>query len=178
MNIYLFGKAGAGKDTVAEYLHRYNYEPYALADGIKKEFGYFNFRQATKADRAALIRIGEGYKHIYSADVWCRQTMRAIENWQVFFGTPVIITDGRFEVEYNYFVTQRGFIPVKLETPEDVRMMRLLARDGVDQREVLDGQESDVDQMEAQYTITNYFDLDHLYKQLDWLVEEIGGRED
>lgn len=133
-NYFIFGLAGTGKDTFAELMAKY-YETYpiALADAIRVEYKTFLGRDDYKTNRPQMIAIGEGYKQIYGQDVWCRLA----EN-NMSWAKSVLIMDGRYQHEYDYFVLQRGYTPIRLVADDQVRFERLKRRDGNIQREALE----------------------------------------
>lgn len=181
-NLFLIGKAGVGKDTVAERLwivHRLRL--FALASPIKEFIGGMLDRDVTKADRALMIDFGQKYREWFGADVWCRLAMEDVQRrWKsddrcANARNPVVITDGRHLVEFDYFVVQRGFIPVRIVCDDETRFARLLERDGVDQRAVLAGQETELDGVEVAWTIDNNGTKDDLYRQVDEMMRKIRG---
>lgn len=178
-NIFLFGEAGAGKDTVAALLGEVaQYHQVALAEPIKMEYVRWFSCSATKADRAKVIEIGETYKKLYGADIWCKRAQTHIEAWQGLTKGPVLISDGRHWCEFDHFVTDRGYVPVYLFADVEVRMKRLLERDGVDQREVLRGKELEVREMRcrAKYVLVNNgFTTDNLRVQVQTMLDSMRG---
>jgi hypothetical protein len=132
-NYFVFGLAGSGKDTFAYLMSKhYDVSPRALADPIRKEYVKWLDREDYKQNRPKMIRIGESYKHLYSEDVWCRAAEKSF-TWD----DGRLIKDGRYEHEYHYFVTERGYIPIRLICDDEIRFERLKRRDGNTQREAL-----------------------------------------
>lgn len=133
-NYFVFGLAGTGKDTFAALMERhYGVDSLALADPIRREYVTFVGRKDFKTNRPMMIKIGEGYKEIYGKDVWCRTT----EQMFSWFDDR-LVKDGRYAHEYDYFVTQRGYTPIRLVADDEVRLERLKRRDGTTQREALE----------------------------------------
>lgn len=185
-NLFIFGKAGSGKTTTANYLRSvYGYRTFALADPIKKKIAEMLGREPTKADRALLIDFGQTYRTWFGDDVWCRVAWENIlDEWRRDLlnrgltpgQSPVLIEDGRHLVEYDFFVKERWFVPIRIVASDEVRFRRLLERDGVDQRDVLAGQETELDGVEATYTIVNDGnDLDELYRKVDEIMWHMRG---
>jgi dephospho-CoA kinase len=128
------GKAGAGKDTVADVLQTmYGYQTIALADNIRDEYERFFPGQKARTDRSKLQEIGETYKKIYGTDVWVRLTVDEIVNEYDNY----VVTDGRHQIEYDKFVTELHYLPFTVTCPEEIRHARLLKRDGTLQEAAL-----------------------------------------
>ena len=159
---FLFGLSGAGKDTVAQIMNQLlNIYDVALADPIRLEYERFVGLPDGKHDRTKMIQIGETYKRLYGQDVWCEAATRLIHQIEQrrgamrsgtvankafatsmhealgFLNEGYVITDGRYLHEYDYFVGQRGFWPIRLVADDDVRLERLRRRDGDTQPDAL-----------------------------------------
>lgn len=176
-NILLFGKAGSGKDSVAEILRKDGYRLYSLAQHVRDEFQRFYGRPATRADRAKLIEIGETYKRIYGDDVWVRRTLEEIrlDGWgRDLADKPVAITDGRYLVEFDTF-TNLGYATVRVWAPDEVRYQRLIDRDGIDQRAVLAGKEDELDAVTPTENVFNTGSLEHLETTVKSLLRRLNG---
>lgn len=185
-NLFIFGKAGVGKTTTANYLRSaYGYRTFALADPIKKKIAEMLGREPTKADRALLIDFGQAYRTWFGDDVWCRVAWENIlDSWRCDLlkrgltpgQVPVLIEDGRHLTEYDFFVKERYFVPIRIVAPDEVRFRRLFERDGVDQRDVLAGKETELDEVYAEYTIVNDGnDLNELYRTIDEVMQKMRG---
>lgn len=133
-NIFLIGKAGAGKDTVADILSRmYGYEQLTFADNIRFEYNRYFPEQNPRTDRAKLQEIGQTYKKLYGEDVW----VRLLEEDMYDEPCSHVVTDGRHKVEYDRFVTELLYVPVFINCPDEIRYERLMKRDGTLQQEAL-----------------------------------------
>lgn len=159
-DIFIMGKAGSGKDTVGEILREYYYKLFALADPIRMEYMRFFPDGNPRTDRGRMIDIGQTYKRLYGNDVWVQLLDREISGWR-----NVAITDGRYQVEYDHFVFKRRFLAVRVECPEEIRMERLLNRDGTVQEEALKKESQELWTAQA-YVLDNSKDLDYLEKQM------------
>lgn len=136
MSIFLFGLAGTGKDTVADIFREdYHYESLALADPIREEYARFIGSRDYKQNRPKMIEIGEAYKQIYGQDVWCNETLRIAGDmpFLTLEEHGILIRDGRYQHEYNFFVRQYGYTPIHLVSDTEVRLERLRKRDGTTQ---------------------------------------------
>ncbi|MGM1416339.1 AAA family ATPase [Bacillus cereus group sp. BceL300] len=133
-NYIVFGLAGTGKDAFAGIMRKQlKVDTLALADPIREEYVRFTGRYDYKQNRPLMIEIGESYKKIYGQDVWCKQAISRGD-----FSKGVLIMDGRYAEEYDFFVNKFGFIPILLEADDDIRFERLQKRDGTIQREALE----------------------------------------
>lgn len=178
-NVFLIGKAGVGKDEVARFMRERGYRQRALATPIKIICGDIAGRLVTKEDRALLIDFGQTCRRLFGEDVWCKHAWNEVVEFQQAEQLsrrpvmPFVISDGRHSVEYDYFVVQRGFVPVRIVAPDEVRFERLLKRDGVDQRAVLAGQETELDDVAVAFTIDNSGTLDDLERQVSEMLARI-----
>ncbi|MCL6592000.1 MAG: hypothetical protein K6U80_18890 [Firmicutes bacterium] len=167
------GKAGCGKDTVADYLvARHSFVKFRLAQAIedlcRDEYGM------KEKNRELMIRVGEAYKKKYGQDYWLRIVASRL-------GKPgigrVVVSDVRFPYEYEYF-DANGFIPVRIVCSSRRRIARLANRDGNPQLAALtDPTEQQVDDLPSGYQIDNSGTLQELYDEVDILVELMAGRE-
>lgn len=171
-NIFLFGRALAGKTTVAKLLEDRDYAVFALADAIKDEIYNRIGRPPTKADRALMIDVGQTYKRLYGERIWCDYLNEDVESYRHADNNalPVVIEDGRHIVEYEFFVKERGFIPVKVVASDETRLQRMLIRDNVDQRGMIGNAENEVDTMEPTFEIDNDGTMDDLIEHVDKIV--------
>jgi dephospho-CoA kinase len=164
-NYFVFGLAGTGKDTFAHLMtHNHDITAVALADPIRSEYVRHLMRTDYKTNRPQMIKIGEGYKDIYGQDIWCALAERAF-----VWSDGRLIMDGRYVHEYEYFVNQRGYTPIRLVADDDVRFERLKRRDGNIQREALE--------FEKQHFIPDDFDAINVdtngsVKDLEKIVRE------
>lgn len=124
MKILLVGKAGAGKDTVADILVRdYGYTRYAFADKLKeiaKDLFPDHFQEGKP--RRLLQELGVKMREI-DPDVWVNYVLNRVQ------GENVVITDGRFDNEVN-LCRRAGFVVVEVSCPPEIRVLRLAKRDG------------------------------------------------
>lgn len=130
--IFLFGPMGAGKDTVAEYLEkRYGFLSIAMADGMRQYISANLPNYVWKSNRSLEIDVGEKHREWFGKDFWCRYAENIIKSSTDVLDLPgVIIRDGRFDWEYEYFVNRRGYVPIKVISDDEIRKERLIYRDG------------------------------------------------
>jgi dCMP deaminase len=125
VRVLLVGKAGAGKDTVADHLvRRYGFVRYAFADRLK-EIARDLFPEAFVGPkpRALLQNLGEAVRRV-DPDVWARYVLRRVEAENP---ARAVITDCRYANEFE-LCSVAGFLPVLVSCPDEVRRARLAAR--------------------------------------------------
>lgn len=170
-NLFVIGKAGAGKDTASYYFaHVYNVRMFAVAERIKMKFKELYPNLDPRLNRDKLIEIGQGCKDMLGQDCWVKLTMDDINNY--LMGMPngyVIISDGRYQVEYDYFVGQLGYEPIRITCPDEIRLQRLQDRDGTTQDEALLLESNDLDDAIAT-SIDNSTDETTLFLELDSFI--------
>lgn len=177
INIFLIGAAGSGKDTVAQILEsKYDFDIVALADPIRKEFQRFYPGEKARLHREKLIAIGQTYKTIYGEDVWCRlveERVKELRNTGLYpsWNWQFVISDGRYQVEYDYFVKERGWTPVRIIATLEQRMERLLERDGTTQSDALAKESHELDEVPVAYTIDNTGTLEELEAEVKKMME-------
>ena len=120
--IIISGRGGAGKDQAADYLvEEYGFKKIAFADGIyeiaRKYFGMQN------KDRKLLQDIGQKMREIEPL-IWVKYTFEKAKNYE-----KVVISDCRQGNEYIYGL-ENEFLPLRIDTYENIRIRRLTERDG------------------------------------------------
>jgi|TARA_R110000796_G_scaffold40476_3_gene100241 dephospho-CoA kinase len=103
--IFLIGKAGSGKDTVAKLFADDGYKRLAFADALKKDY-YSEFcvnycsdtedRDFKEKHRQGLINYGEHMRNTQGKSYWIKE---AFKNYD---GEDLIITDVRRDSEVNF----------------------------------------------------------------------------
>lgn len=128
--IGLSGKAGSGKDTVADYLARvYGYSPFAFADLLKEVVGLaFNFSAEQLfgdlkdeedprwrlTPRWCLQHFGSAFRAVRE-DIWIRGLLETVQEfWQSNGQRPVVISDVRLRNEAQA-VKERGGVLWRLQ---------------------------------------------------------------
>jgi dephospho-CoA kinase len=171
LKILLCGKAGAGKDTVANRLcTNHGFYRMAFGDEVKataKRLFPEQFREGRKP-RKLLQDVGSKMREI-SEDCWINYVMRQITGR----GGNIVITDCRYRNELETAVVH-GFMPVLVYTPERDRYSRLSMRDGeVDAATFAHKSETDLDSLDFTYVLSNSQCKGDLYKQVDELVRKL-----
>lgn len=175
--IILIGKAGSGKDTVAEYLvSRYGFKRYAFADKMK-EIGRELFPERFKSGkkpRCLLQDLGTYLRQI-DPDVWTNFLFSRIEREKP---ARAVISDCRYERELARGRAS-GFVPVFVDCPEEIRQRRLAERDGepMDREAAGHSSENDVfhpSLLAGVFCVNNGGSLEQLYEQVDKVLEVFG----
>jgi len=180
MNIALFGKIRSGKDTVGEILiNEYGFTRVAFGDGIKKIIDeYFPNVWDKGKPRGHYQHIGQELRKL-DADVWVNNLLKRAEDIKVQnliyngLSTNFIVTDGR---QHNEAVKlkEQGYIIVKVETDENIRVERMIKAGDNFSKEMLNHEtELQVDLIEPDYIITNNHTLEDLKRQVKELVNEL-----
>jgi dephospho-CoA kinase len=122
LNIAFCGWAGSGKSEAAQYLQReYDFNVVSFADGIKHIDRYlFGFG---KKDRKRLQLIGEFFRSI-DPDIWVKRLIETVGDDDKF-----VCDDLRRLNEYEA-LKNKNFHIVRIVANEDVRVERLMKRDG------------------------------------------------
>jgi len=168
MHVALVGKAGAGKDTIADYLvQNYGFKKFAFADKIK-EIVYDLFPDAGPKPRKLFQDVGMFFRGI-DKDVWVKYLCRKVEKEP----GNVVVADVRFKNELEE-LRKLGFISVRVEAAEEIRKRRLLERDGEINKERLNHvSETDLDDVVCDYLIVNNEKLEQLYSMIKLLIESL-----
>ncbi|HNY13746.1 MAG TPA: AAA family ATPase [Candidatus Wallbacteria bacterium] len=129
-NIFIIGKMGSGKDTLAELLVKhFNFRQVSIAGRLKTiaELLYADVFAGNDRNqkRAILQKLGDLLRS-QNINILNDALMREIKVKNM---EPVVISDVRYSMEYDYFTSQ-DFIPVRINIDDKVRFDRLLMRDG------------------------------------------------
>jgi dephospho-CoA kinase len=161
----------AGKDSVADILcAEYGFKRLAFADKIKeaaKDLFPEEFKDGTKP-RKLLQDFGLKMREI-RPNVWVDYLMdRAEKNYYAY---NQVITDCRYLNEIQ-ISKGFGFIPVRVECDDKIRIQRLTARDGkVDPQTFFHVSETELDKVNIDKVIKNNGDLNELQLEVDALIE-------
>lgn len=162
--IIINGKAGSGKDTLADYLvDNYGFTKIAFADGIYDiARKYFNMEVK---DRRILQLIGEKMREI-NPNIWVDYTFEKAEKYD-----KVVISDCRQFNEYEKGLNS-GFLPIRIETDLEKRIERLEKRDGFypDVSLFENKCETGADDLEF-ITVDNNDTYEQLYEQIEAIIK-------
>lgn len=179
-NVYICGKAGAGKTHAAQYLMKklgyvqakFAFPVYGIA------YDYFNM---DKKDRLLLQTIGtECARDAVNENIWVNRFVedtKIVQLTRKKLGLPtvgLVCDDVRFLNEKSK-LAENGWVGLYLDVPDEIRIQRLTKRDGDAQTGTLqhssetaiDSFKDDLIQIYASGT------LKETYKQLDVIMEDI-----
>lgn len=169
MKIALCGKMRSGKDSVAEHLEaKYDFKNFKLSSGITEIINqYFPETRRTGKPREFYQLIGQTFREL-DQDVWIKKTQRDIYRYMSRYDAKsnILISDLRQQNEYEY-LKKNGYIIVKVEADDDLRMNRILeSNDVFNKDEFYHETEMSVDTIEADYVIKNNGTLIELYHKI------------
>lgn len=186
MKIALCGKMRSGKDTIAEILSdEYDFTEFKLSSGITEVIRVLNLDKGNKKRRDLYQGVGQ-YMRTMSKDVWCNFTWDEIEKFQRRYSglfpeallENIVISDIRQQNEVDFF-KERGFIVVKIESNDDLRLKRIKeSGDIMRQRDFYHETEFSVNGIVADYTIYNNGTLEELRASTNELAKEIKKRSE
>lgn len=173
LRIILLGKMGAGKDTVADYLHKeYGFTRFAFADKVK-EIARDLFPDVFVAGkpRELLQALGQKMREIQK-ECWTYHVMRQVEKLSP--SIRVVITDCRYLNEMQ-IAQSYGFKPIMVECLEELRIERLIARDGsLNPATLRHISETELDRLGTDIdTVFNDGSRERLFSLVDWMIEEM-----
>lgn len=166
LKIALVGKARSGKDTVADYLvDRYKYKEYKFSTGVRDVINLVRGEDKHK-NRRELQLVGQGLRAFLGDDVWINYTFNAIEE-----DDNVVISDCRQDNEAEA-LRKQGYLLVKIECDDDVRVKRMLAAGDKFTSEDLKHETEQID-IECDVVLYNDGGLEDLYLQVDEFINKV-----
>ena len=138
VNVFLIGPMGAGKSTVANILESYGYRRYAMATPIREMVrSAFPWAVGKAEQRVYMQQVGAFLRGFQPNPILVHANAALVQ-------APVVIEDGRTREE-ALWAHERGMLVVVLDAPLDVRMSRVMKRDGAlpDMRTLTDNTEQD-----------------------------------
>lgn len=163
MNIMINGRAGVGKDVVADYLvDKYNFTKISFAEPIY-QIARDLFGMEVK-DRKLLQDIGQKMREI-DPNVWVKYAYKKAKQYD-----NIVISDIRQANEYLEGIKE-NFFAIKLVSDLDIRIDRLRKRDGIEpDTNLLENDcETGADDF-YYYEIENNGNLEDLYKKIDEII--------
>jgi len=141
-NVYLVGKAGSGKTYSANFLRdTYQFQTAKFAFpvyGIAEDY----FDMKTK-DRTLLQLIGtEAGRDLIDTDLWVnrfREDITIVQKTKQLLNLPIfpyVLDDCRFPNEHKVLQSM-GWVGIYLSVSEEIRLKRLVKRDGSAQEQTL-----------------------------------------
>ena len=168
MKIALVGKARSGKDTVADYLvAHYGFTEYKFSKGIRDVINLVRGEDATK-NRRELQDVGQGLRRALGEDVWVNYTLATVKG-----DTPVVISDCRQPNEAKR-LREEGYLLIRVESDEEVRVQRMLAAGDTFTREDLNHETEQIG-FECDSIIHNNGSLEELYAQVEQHIDTLRG---
>lgn len=179
VKIALTGKLRSGKDTVAQAFIEDGFSGYKLSMGITEIIqSYFSkdLESGLKL-RKHYTTIGQGLRAL-DDKVWLHRTWKEIQRNETLFDVKdVIITDLRQKNEEE-FLRHRGFIIVKVEAEDQLRIDRSFESDNdFDITQMYHETELSVDSINADYIIENNGSLEDLKRSCQSLIQTIKEKE-
>lgn len=178
MKIAVTGKMRSGKDTLANFfIEELHYKQLAFADGIKKIGDEF-FPEIMKEGkpRKMFQVVGQSLREI-DPDVWVKYLDRHLTMLQEYGIENFIIADVRQLNEYNY-LKEQGFTVIKVEAEDEIRQERIIqAGDVFTPENFYHETEMAVDDIPADYILSNNTTLEDFYNQILFVYKELKGEE-
>jgi dephospho-CoA kinase len=167
IRIAFTGWAGSAKTTAAQYLRsKYDFEIISFADGIKFIDSYLF--GSGKKNRERLQKIGELFRREFDPDIWVKRTIESIEAEE----GNVVVDDLRRLNEYEA-LKNKNFHIVRIVADEDVRVERLMKRDGQCDVSLMYNESENGCADLALPEIENNGSLEEFYARLDEMMERL-----
>lgn len=178
MKIAVTGKMRSGKDTLANFfIKELHYKQLAFADGIKQIGNEFFPEIMGKGKPRKMFQvIGQSLREV-DPDVWVNHLDRQLKMLQEYGVEAFIITDVRQLNEYNY-VKEQGFTVIKVEAEDEIRQERIIqAGDIFSPENFYHETELAVDEIPADYILSNNTTLEDFYTQILFVYKELKGEQ-
>lgn len=171
MRLFLTGKAGSGKSTMAEYLcKKYNFVPLKIAEPMY--YLAHEFFNMINKDRPLLQKIGNGFRAIDN-DVWINHLIKELN--KIDNNINIVIDDCRFLNEFTK-LKEKGFKGVYISCDDKIRYERLKSRDGVIHTESLnDKSETEMDSFKSlcDKEVDGSCNIEDFHKSINKLIHEL-----
>lgn len=177
MRIAICGKLRSGKDVLAnELIENYGFKGFKFSSGITNIINDYFTEEAIKGRkmREHYQRIGQTLRGL-DQNVWVNYTKSQIENYLEQNGSrsDILVSDLRQKNEYK-FLKENGFIVIKVESDEDIRIGRAMAvRDTFHNGALRHETELSVDLIPEDYLITNNGTLEEFKYAIEEVMIEI-----
>jgi hypothetical protein len=180
MLIGICGKAGAGKDTIGDYLiENYGFEKIALADPIKRIVkDVFVLDDHTVYDREARE------KNLDKWDGWSVRKLLQYVGTELFrekIDPAIWVKSLWYRVQAN---PEKNYVVTDIRFPNELQFFKdnsedgeftcfKVIRDGYDGSVGLSGHESEKYDLDGDYELSNNSTMKDLYEKIDEIMEEI-----
>jgi hypothetical protein len=178
-DIALIGKRRAGKDSFYETLKLMGFDVKRVAFGDplrEKLFEMFPHLPKDPKPVREMIIFGQAMREI-DPDIWVKLTIGRLKLDRAIMSqlTPAsaVFTDVRQPNEFEA-CKKLGAVTVRIDTPENIRVERMLAHGEVVTRETLDAYtETALDRYETDFTLRNDGTIEDFQKEITELVYKI-----
>lgn len=181
IKIAITGEIRSGKDTVCDYIRDLNpgLNKLYFAEGIERIIReYFpEAYQVSNKPRKHFQEIGQ-FMRTVNESVWINSVERKYTHLTGLGEANFILTDLRQVNEYEW-LKENGFIVIKVETEQELRIERMKASgDTFTMDSLIHSTEQQIKDLPYDYLITNNTTLTDLYEQIDYVLYELneGGR--
>jgi hypothetical protein len=181
MKIAVTGEMRSGKDTVCEYIQvstKFHFHKLYFARAIENIIRKY-FPEALKDDkkpRELYQKIGQFMRSI-DPNVWVKQLEQDYDFYKEYGGEHFLVTDLRQPNEYEW-LKKNGFTVIKVEADKEVRIKRMIdTGDNFNLKNLDHETELSVRSLPYDYLITNNTTLEDLYKQVDFVLNELAEKE-
>ncbi len=162
----LIGRAGSGKDTVADFMvEHYGFVKLSFAAKLK-EIAAEMFPVLWMVDKRRMLQnLGMAFREI-EENCWVDYLVRQVHKYP-----KIVITDCRYGNEYDTCLNS-GFIPVKINCDDRIRAERIFKRDGQRMTATEMAHISEQLNVRCDYHLDNDHDLHSLYEQIERMVQD------
>jgi dephospho-CoA kinase len=175
--ISVFSKMRGGKDTAAKYIMSKSYNRFpsvklAYGDELKRLYHeIFGHSDDVAKDRDGYQWFGQKMRE-RDSDIWIKKVNPSLLYYKAK-NYNIVFTDMRQPNEYEH-LKRHGFVMVKIECPDELRIQRMEEAGEEVKEEYLNHEtEQYIDTFEYDFIVHNDDTLEHLYKQLDEVMEAI-----
>lgn len=166
-SLFLFGKRGSGKDTVADHLVKnYGYERFSFGDKIRSIAKSFGIDDPKKEQLVAITNMGY---QLLGPNVWINLAIRDLNE----INKPIVITDMRYPDIYKYFLFKRRFFPVGVVSQDKDNYNRVIKRDGRFPDKLTNEKSEKNLEGFVGYPIFNFSTISDLNEEVDNLIDLI-----
>lgn len=182
LKIAVTGHIRSGKDSVCDYIYNSNwgsnFKILYFAEGIEEIIRRY-FPEAFEGNnkpRKYYQVIGQ-FMRTVNPDVWVNYTNKQYERFLFGGFQNFLVTDLRQHNEYDW-LKENGFTVIKVEAEPEIRLERMRqAGDKFNLEDLNHETEQQINDLKYDYLITNNTTLEDLYKQVDFILDELREEE-